>query len=350
MVHIKILITAFLMVLFLYGCGASNPGGTANPSAKPLGALQSVSVSLSFPTQSTNAPAALISAQTQSFNINIYSVPAYNKIGHAVVVKPVGGGLVSSSIELTPYTGSAAVMVAGYDGPDPTRANAKSWVWQDMFIPANQQTIPVSMTVIEYGQGALIPAGTQNSTLLSPDGTAYTITSVYLDTNDVVRYYGDYILGVNTSFTTVAGASTTAFSSLNCLNPLSWLIDPYIVNGQTWLDIEIPNASRTVWNNYTFYLNFNNGPNGTPTNAPTIQTSYWGTYMLNASGAIVAAPVGVYSTPAPGILLNASASWINNVAPPHASQAVILFYTQPQQQGDKLTSKLNMPNKLQGHR
>lgn len=342
MIHTRIFITAFLAIFLLAGCGSSNPGSTANPLAKPQGGGGTVTLALNFPIQNTNAPVALISAQTQSFNINIYSVPAYNRIGHAVVVKPAGGGTVSSNIELTPYTGSAAVIATGYDGPDPTRANAKSWMWQDINIPANQQTTPVSMAVVEYGQGALIPAGTPNNTLISPDGTVHTITSIYLDTNNVVLNKGSYILGVNTSFTTLAGASTTTFSSWNTFNLLSAWYGDYIINGQLTgydgygtlfneLDIEVPNASGTSWNNYGIKMNFNNGIGATPTNTPTIQTFYWGTYVLNASGAIVAAPAASGTPPLNTIFMNASSAWINNVAPPHASQSVILFYSQPQQ-------------------
>lgn len=348
MIHTRILITASLAILLLAGCGSSNPGGTVNPLAKPQGGGSTVTLALTFPAQNTNAPVALISAQTQSFNINIYSVPAYNRIGHAVVVKPVGGGVVSSSIELTPYTGSAAVIAAGYDGPDPLRANAKSWMKQYIDIPANQQTIPASMTVVEYGQGAVIPAGTPNNTLVSPDGTSYTITSIYLDTNNVVRNYGYYILGVKVSFNTLAGASTTTFSSWNTLNPQSSWGGDYIINGQltgydaAWtlwneLDIEIPNASKTAWNNYGVKMNFNNGVGGSPTNTPTIQTFYWGTF--NAAGLPVA-PAS--AAPPAGILLNASSAWMNNVAPPHASQSVILFYSQPQQNRPVINKENNL--------
>ena len=315
-----------VLMLTLTACGSNTSGGKG-----------SVTVSLTFPSQpaALGGPAALVSASTASFTIAVYDrdTAGASLLGYARINAPVGGGTVNATLDLVPYIGPAWVVVVGTN----QSGNGNSYMKTSINIQA--QNNPLAMTVVEMGQGFVVPANTPS--LVSPNGTLYTVNNFFLDTTSVAGFNGDYILGANVTYGAVA-PTTANFISLynpdttNPLNALSW-----IVNGVATFNLDVAsgagavnNQATPVWNRYFITINFNNGPGGTPTNTPTITNQFQGTLTFNANTGAVVPYTGLASVPAASgttVMTLVNASWANNIAPPHASQSVILMYGQAQQ-------------------
>lgn len=312
MKKINILLLIPLLVLFLYGCGAS-------PTNSSKG---SVTLSVYFPPQTTaGGPVALISASTTSFNVWVWD-NAWNILGMATIQAPVAGGVVNTTIVLNPYTGPGKIEVWGYK----STGQGTSFMLNDInLLPQNN---PANVGVVEMGQGVVIPVNTVGNTLLSPDGTTYTINNIFLDTTSVVGVQGAYKLGMSVT-SGVAAPVNGYFMSSNNIDQFGSITQQwYITNGFADFDIDVPNATRTAWNRYYFTLNFNNGPNGTPTNTPNIQSKFMGTYMFNLFQQAVPTTGQVPAASGTVILNLVNASWSNNIAPPPNTQVVILSYQQ----------------------
>lgn len=326
-----ILSIILLSAMLLTGCGASNPGSGGTTAAQPGSGGGSLALTVMFPAQTATAPAALISPNTTAFAVTIWDLTFTSRLGYAYITKPAGGGQVTTSIILNNYTGWANVDVVGYN----QNGTPNSWMTNLVNITGTQNQ-PLSVAVVEMKQGVVIPAGTPGNILISPDGVTYTINNLYLDLDPTraTFFQYNYMLGANVTAATPQGVTNGYFQSVHNIASssktyLTWF-------GLQWdgygdFHIEVPNASRTVWNRYYFSFDFNNGPAATPTNTPTIQSVFQGTLTFNASGAVVPA-VGVYNTPGASgtVVLNMpNAAWANNVAPTSAQLGgAVTFYTQ----------------------
>ncbi len=323
-----------LLTFMLAACGSNTSGGKG-----------SVTVSLTFPPQSaamTGVPTALISASTASFDIRVYdgNTAGATLLGYARITAPAGGGTVSATLDLVPYTGPAWVTVIGTN----QSGNGNSYMMN--FINIQPQNSPLALTVVEMGQGFVAPA---NTTLLGPDGVSYLVNNFFLDTTSVAGFVGDYILGANVTYGAAAPVTANIISFYNPDTTNVFNTAPWIVNGTASFNLDVASGAgtvktqaSTVWNRYHITVNFNNGPGGTPTNTPTITNQFQGTLTFDPVTLAVIPYTASASVPAASgtiIMTLANASWANNIAPPHASQSVILMYGQPQQQTG-LRSKL----------
>lgn len=326
--NISFYILLVILTLVLAACGSNTSSGGKG----------SITVSLTFPSQPaamTGAPAALISASTAAFTIAVYdkNTAGATLLGYARINAPAGGGTVSITLDLVPYTGPAWVKVVGTN----QSGNGNSYMMNSINI--QPQNSPLALTVVEMGQGFVAPA---NTTLLGPDNVSYLVNNFFLDTTSVAGFNGDYILGANVTYASGAAAPITANiisfynpDTTNVFNTALW-----IVNGVASFNLDVASGAgtvktqaNTIWNRYHVTIDFNNGPGGISTNTPTITNQFQGTLTFNSvTGAVIPYTASASVPAASGtIVMNLpNASWANNIAPPHASQSVILMYSQPQ--------------------
>ncbi len=348
-----ILSIILLSAALLAGCGANNPGSGGTTAAQPGSGGGSLALTVMFPTQTASGPAALISTNTTAFRVRVYTydpVLIFGPIlGYSYITKPAGGGQVSTSVTLNSYTGPAVVEITGYNQNN----TPNSWMLDLVNITgaANQ---PLQSAIAEMKQGVVIPAGTAGNTLLSPDGVTYTINNLYLDLDPTKAtfFQYNYMLGANVTTTLPGGTVNGYFQSVHNLDPNSLTNALYFILGAADFDIEVPNASRTVWNQYRFNIDFNPAPSFAATNTPTIKSYFLGTYTFGPASSVVAATgsaPGASSAITP-ILNIPNAAWANNIAPTNTQLGgAVTFYTQappPQSQIDTAKHQALKPNSI----
>lgn len=317
----KKLVILFLLSLLLYGCGTATPANQGNST---------LSISVKFPSQNTGGTIApLISASTSYFNVWVWD-SVFNLIGTATINAPAGGGIVNTTMQLNPYVGPGYIEVWGY------KANGmgNSYMLNKInLLPQNNQAI---VGVVEMGQGIVIIPPNASATLLNPDGISFSINNLFLDTTSVIGTQGAYKLGLQV--TDPRTLTTAYFMSSNNIDQFTSITQQwYIYDGFTDYDIDVPDATRKVWNRYHFTINFI-GANGLPVNTPTIQATFMGTLTFDLFQNVIPAPPPLqvpWAIPGASGTVTLSlpnASWANNIAPPPSNQPLIMLYAQPSPQ------------------
>lgn len=301
-------ITLFVLVVFLSGCGATSPTGTSGfgSTATRINGITGVSFSAVFPTPPpvVNGLNPLISASTATIDIWIR-----DSVGNTLNFATVTSASPTAMIPVTGYTGPVKIYITSYDAT----WTSTGWHIQDASIYPGMTT-PISIALAEFDQGAAAVTGT----LTAPDATVYALKKVFLLRGGPSLI--DYQLGIDVGL--AAPSYHLSSQNLDITTPNG--IDPpnislYVVNDKITLPVDVPNATRTIWNRYDITLNFMNAVdqfgNPIPTNTPTITGTFMGTYTY--VGGIVVPATGTVPGPIGTLVVNVpNATWTNNVAPP----------------------------------
>lgn len=282
---ISLIITFFLLVISLFGCGVSSPTG-ANGFGSPAGipGPSGISFSAVFPTRSpATVPGLnpLISASTSTIKISIQDTGG-RILGSATVTSASP----SAMIPVTGYVGAVKVYITSYD----STANITASHIHDASIYSGMTT-PISVALVEFRQGV---TGIGGVTLMAPDGSSYTLTDLFLAPTGT-----SYQLGVKATKAAAVGyhLSTQNMDQTtpNGTNPPNTQL--FVVNDNLSFPIDVPNASKTVWNRYQININFMNGLSQTGTSIPTASPTVTGTFV----GAFSAPNTPVTLAPAPPV-------------------------------------------------
>lgn len=290
MKNIYILAVMILILFIMSGCGA-NPTGNNTPAT--------ITMSVNFPTQPAGLN-ALISGSTASMNVSVRD--SLGGILGTGTLTPLAS---TTTIALQPYNGIVGVNVQSFGPTGQQTGNVIQHATVSSGLNAQ-----ISLVSIEYRQGvsgAAAPLGT----FAAPDGTSYNINSIFLDSDTLT---GNYQMGMNVS--TIVGGVGYHYSSSNINASKSSI--PAIVDGVVTIPIDVPNANRTIWNQYDITISFING--GVASNTPNITGAYKGSFTYDALGNVIPA-TGQPNAIALNLL---GAAWTNNIAP--ASGAVTILF------------------------
>ncbi len=282
---ISVIIILFVLSISLFGCGVSSPTG-ANGFGSPAAGIpgpSGISFSAVFPVRSATAPAglnALISANTTIIKISIR-----DSAGNVLSNSSVTPASPSIMIPVTGYTGAVKVYITSYDAVGGLTASHI----HDASIYANMTT-PISVALVEFRQGI---AGIAGVTLRAPDYSLYTLNDLFLAPTGT-----SYQLGIKATKAAAAGFHLSTQNldqtTANGTNPPNTQI--FVVNDTLSFPIDVPNASKTVWNRYQININFMNGAaqGGTimPTNTPNITGTFVGAFSAPGVSVPIATSLG----------------------------------------------------------
>lgn len=282
---ISVIITLFVLSISLFGCGVSSPTG-ANGFGSPAAGIpgpSGISFSAVFPTRSTTTATginALISASTATIKISIH-----DSAGNILNNSSVTPASPSIMIPVTGYTGSVKVYITSYD----SAGNITASHIHDASIYANMTT-PISVALVEFSQGV---AGIAGVTLRAPDYSLYTLTDLFLASSGT-----SYQLGIKANKAVAAGfhlsTQNVDQTTPNGTNPPNTQL--FVLNDTLSFPIDVPNASKTVWNRYQININFMNGAGqgGTiiPTNTPNITGTFVGAFSAPGVSVPIATSLG----------------------------------------------------------
>lgn len=261
---------SFFVIVFLAGCGVSNPSGSGFSASNVAPGNAALSMTVNFPKKPVSLPAGLmglISPNTTTIEIHISGGSVYNSaavIASTAIVAPGGGGPVTANIVLTnPATSVISVEIVAKDA-------AGTWLGEvrELNKPLTMGgNTPINATMVELNQGIdMIAMGipaTSRPVVYAPDGTAYTVNKVILQSTITASGTTAYSMIAETDKKTTGGATTLNLALTTASGAVAVRTDPFVTNGIITGTFAFSNVSIGA-KDYIFTLDFS-GLNNIPT-------------------------------------------------------------------------------------